>query len=239
MSVKKEPFSYSKKLLLILLSIVAVLLFLHFVLQYFNLVRYDEQYGPLYEITNRFDLDDEVSLPTWYTQVLFLFIAGLAYLSARLESKKATKIMWLIIASGGLIISIDEGSGFHEYVLQSVHNVFFRDQAPTALANAWLVVLPFILIGSFWLVYKMIKVMDSKTTIFFAVAIAVFIIGAVGVDQLESYVEKSSYINQGLLVGIEEGFEMIAACIVIYAISFNLEKNHRKKISNSIKELTL
>lgn len=213
-------------MLWILLVATAAIVAVHLTLQYLNFVVHYQQVGQLYELANRFDLDDESSVPTWFAQVLFFAISLSAGLAAYLQTHKPSRRLWGIIAILGLILSLDEVAGLHEFVLQSLHNVFFRDASPTGLANAWWIAAPFILLASGWLVWKMTRLLPRRTMALMAAGGAIFLTGAVAVDLLTSLAPRETFLNQGVLVAVEEGLELVGSVIVLYAAIDYLEKHH-------------
>ena len=64
----------SKRLLWILIGFLGFLVCAHLFLQHLNLHVYDEKNAQVFEISNRFDFDDESSIPTWLSQFLYLYI---------------------------------------------------------------------------------------------------------------------------------------------------------------------
>lgn len=229
--------THAGKLATWLTLIALALLALHFCLQGLNWLVYHQQNGSVYELTNRFDLDDEASVTTWFSQGLFLLLSFLALLAGYFDKNTKAKRLWWLIGLGALLASIDEVAGLHEFGLQTIHNLFFVDQAPTALANAWLMILPIILIIAGWLIREMLKTFSKNTVILFALAIGVFLTGAVGIDQITSLTERESFVHQGVLVGLEEALELVSVVVLIYAVAKHLEDNYETKIKKAIEVL--
>ncbi len=227
-SEKKRPFSI--RLLVVLSAITLGLLVLHFGLQYLNWVVFGQQQGQIYELANRFDVDDEVSVPTWYSQILLLFIGLAAFAAAYLSEKKAVARLWAVFGTIGVVYSIDEGSGLHEFVLQTLHVTFFEDASSTKSDNAWLIILPFVLLIAGWLVWSMIRYLPKRTMLLFVLAGFVFLTGAVGIDLLTSVTERESFLHQGILAGLEEALEIFGSIIALYAIVDYIEKIHATQV---------
>lgn len=228
---------FSKKLLKILLISVFSLLIIHFFLQALNWIVYYQQVGGAYELANRFDLDDEASAPTWFSQLIFFAIGIGAILAAYLEKSKYLKRLWMIIGLSGLIFSLDEVAGLHEFGLQTIHNAFFRNKPPSDSNNAWLIVLPFVLMAAAWLIIKTARLLPKRITILFAVSVIIFLVGAVAIDLVTSLVERESFLHQGILVGLEEAFELLGAVVFLYAIAVYLESEHRSVIQGSLVQI--
>lgn len=227
--------SFARRLLLILLATTFVLLGLHLLFQAVNLGVYHQQHGQFYELSNRFDFDDEASVPTWFAQFLYLLIAAAAGLAAYLQTGKQRRL-WTVISLSALLFSIDEIAGLHEYVLQTLHVIFFKDAAPGAFANAWLVIAPFLLALAAGFIYLMARSVPRRTLVFFAAATGTFLFGAVAVDIVASQVYRETFLNQGLVVGLEETFELLSLVIVAYAIADYTESEFGHNIRRAFRE---
>ncbi len=230
--------SLSKKLLVILFLGILLLSVIHVVLQYININVRNEEFGSFFELTNRFDFDDESSIPTWVSQFLFLLISASAILAAYLEKLKTKKVMWLLIAITALMGSIDEVATLHENILQFLHVLFFDESNATAFANAWVIIIPFVLTFALLFTIKAIKVLPKKTLQLLVIAMVIYITGAVFVDILTSSdTGLTGFKSQGLLVGLEELLELIGLSITLYAIVNYIEVNYSQKIIRAKKEL--
>jgi hypothetical protein len=222
--------SISKKVIYILFAIISVLTIIHLTLQYININILNEEFGPYYELTNRLDFDDESSIPTWFGQFLFIIIASLSGLIAILQNDKKARNIWVAISIIALIGSIDEVASIHENILQSIHLLFFDESASTFLANAWIVIVPFLLIGILLFIKKAIKTIPHRTLGLMLLSLIIFIIGSVFIDILTS-VEGTMgrFFAQGILVSIEEVLEMLGLSLFIFALVEYIEVNHKEK----------
>lgn len=225
------------RLLKTLLSVVLFAFFAHLLLQFLNLNVYHQQHGQIYELSNRFDLDDEASVATWISQALFLLLSILAAVCAYVQINKPARRFWGLIAITGLVLSIDEIAALHEYILQTIHVIFFQDASPSGFANAWLLVLPFIFALGSWIIWTAFRYVPKFTVLLFAVSGITFLLGAVGVDLVASIVEREGFLNQGLYVATEETLELIGVVLFIYASAHYLETNHSRAIGNVTRHL--
>ena len=233
--VTKTPFA--TRMLWVLVCFTLILTGVHLLFQYLNIVVFYQQVGQFYELSNRFDFDDESSVPTWFSQLLFLVIGASAFLAGYLQTNKPARRLWWMIAAVGLVFSLDEISGLHERVLQSIHVMFFQDASPTGLANAWLVVLPFVLVASAWLIWKMLHFLPRRTIFLFTLSGVVFLSGAIFVDMLASTAPRETYLNQGVYIAMEETLEFLGTVLGLYAIVSYLEAYHHGAISRAVKQL--
>ncbi len=228
---------YSKRILGILGGATLLIIIAHLVLQYLNLEVFYQQQGQIYELSNRFDLDDESSVPTWFSQFTMLGISVLALLTAYFQSDRGKQRLWGLIATIGLIMSIDEVATLHEYFLQTLHVLFFKDASSGLLANAWVVVAPFVLLIAGLIAWKMYIYLPKRTLLLFITAGVTFMTGAVVIDLITSVSPREMFLNQGIYVAIEESFELFANVLVIYTIADYLETNYYDAISGSLKKL--
>lgn len=232
--------NYNPKVLLRYLIItVAVFTVIHLTLQYININYLNEQPGNFHELSNRFDFDDEASIPTWFSQLLFLGLAFFAALIAYIERKKKQSYwVWVSVAVIATLGSIDEVSTVHESGLQGLHLIFFNENTPTILANAWIVILPAVLAFFLLFAYKANKVLPSRTLKLFILAVAIYLSGAVGVDILTSSLESLDlFIKQGVFVSIEEAMELLGLSLAIFATTDYLSTHYSRKVSTAVHQL--
>jgi hypothetical protein len=229
--------SISNKILYFLLAIGAVLFVTHLVLQYLNIVVHYQQVGGIYELSNRFDFDDESSVPTWFSQALFLSLALTAFLAAYLQTQKSKKFAWSVVSLVALVFSIDEVAALHEFALQLIHVQFFQDSSATGSDNAWLLVAPFLIAGFVWLLWVMLRSLPKRTVILFMVGGIMILAGAIFLDLAAVVGERESFITQGLIVSAEEILEILGGIILVYATIDYLERYHKKAITKSFKAL--
>lgn len=229
--------SFARKVLLSLLAVTAVLLLLHVVMQYINLEIYHEKQGQVFELSNRLDVDDEVSLPTWFSQFLLFAIGCSALLVAYMEKQKLHKRAWFVIGLFGVLLSIDEVASIHELVLQTAHLLYYGEVVPTAAVSAWWLLLPFIVIAGVLMLRWLYKVLPRWTWLLFFAGGTMSLIGAAGFEVIGNDFSKLSYIYQGTLAAIEEGFEMVGSIIVLYAVLKYIEDHHLEKIRGALKRL--
>jgi hypothetical protein len=235
--VGKPAKSYSFRLLRILVGAVLAILCAHLLLQYLNLVIFHEQNGQIFELSNRLDLDDETSVPTWFSQILFLAIGISALLAAYLQTNKASRRLWGFIAAVGLVFSMDEAASLHEFILQSIHLIFFQDSAPTIFKNAWWLIMPLILLAATGLFWQMIRLLPKRTLYIFWTGGIIFLIGTIVIDALTVAVPKDTFLSQGVMVGIEETLELLANIIILYAISDYIETRYYDELIKRLRRL--
>lgn len=199
-------------------------------------------------------VDDEASLPTWFSQTnLALLAAALAAVGLILRRRPAEPgstspdigrpLAWFVLATVALYLSIDEGAQLHE----RVNWVFDGTTAPTG-ALTWWWVIPFGLLvlavaaafSRFW--WRL----PVPTRNGLAIAAGLYVAGAIGMEMVGSEI-----INGGDGTGrfgggtgyaylaattVEESLEMLGVIIAIYTV---LELLRTTVLPNSSTKLEL
>jgi len=234
--LKNTPLS--KRLLIWSCVVVGVLGIIHLTLQYININILNQELGSFFELTNRFDFDDEASIPTWVSQFIFLLISLSAVLLIYLEKIKAKKTIWSIIAVISLLGSLDEVATLHENILQGLHLLFFDETAPTIIANAWLIIIPFVVAAGALFTYKAFALLPKRTLQLLMSAFVLYMSGAVLIDIVTSSDSfEAGFVSQGVLVAIEELLELIGLTITLYTLVDYTERKFSKKIIRAKREL--
>lgn len=217
------------------LAIVA-LVALHLLLQYLNLQVYNETSGRIFELSNRFDLDDESSVPTWFSQFLLLAVGIAAVVAAWLQTKKVLKWVWGGLAFIGVAMSVDEVSTLHEHSLQQLHVYVFDEAAPTITENAWLIALPFLLFFTFAAGFALYKFFPRRTSLLFILGGGMFLTGAVLVDAVSTDMFSQPFLLQGIAVAIEESLELVGSAVILYGAVDYIERFKSKELAKKIRE---
>ncbi len=184
------------------------------------------------DLAGRFGLDDELSVPTWFASAMALLLAGLAFVIARAQQPRQ-RLTWYILASVAVFISLDEVAALHELLLQGLHILFEFGEDQTLLANAWMIVLPFILVVLFCLIRAFRKTLPSKTFQCITIAFGVYLLGALVVEYLSIELDKTT-IAYGVSAALEETLEMLGLWLLIRAALLHIrdfEPNLRSKLS--------
>ncbi len=223
----------AKRVLILLLSVTFIFCALHVSLQFLTYGEKQNHSLTLFEISNRFDFDDENSIPTWFSQFLLLFLAGISATIAWLQSKKSPRFFWGIIATICLIGSIDEVATLHETALQFLHIAEFAEASSTSTQNAWLIAMPLILGITIAIFIWAIRVVPRRTILLCALATGTYLFGAVVVDILTISDANATFFTSGILVAIEESMELIGMSIGAYALLNYLENTYTMKLSGT------
>lgn len=227
----------ARKITLFLLAVIVVLISLHLIFQYLNFVVFNEKHGQVFEISNRLDVDDEVSVPTWFSQFILLGLGFCGWFLAWLEKDRLRRLLWKVVGVVGVLFSVDEVSSLHEFVLQSIHLLSFGEAAPTSRLNAWWIVLPFVVAVAIILGFIAIKRLPTKTWILMAIGGVVYLVGGGAIDLISNDFPKNSYLYQGVLTGIEEAMELIGVLGILHAMMLYIEQNYQSKLIQAKKVL--
>lgn len=203
---------------------------IHLVMQHLNLNVYHELNGQVYEISNRVDFDDEASVPTWLSQVILLAIGVSGFVLAFMHTLKSAKRVWFTVGAIGVMLSLDEVAAIHELALQLVHLTAFKTAAPTLFANAWILLLPFILIFGLILLWQVIKYTPKRTVAILMTGAIFILVGAIFIDILTNANNANTFYEKGILVGIEETLEMVGYSIVLYSLLNYIETSFGDRI---------
>lgn len=229
--------SLSLNVYALLLIIIGVLASLHLVMQYFDLTVYHQLNGQVFEISNRVDFDDEASIPTWISQAILLAIAASAFFAAFVQKISKAKQAWTSIGIVALLLSIDEVAALHELLLQTAHLILYQESRPTIYQNAWIVLLPIILIFGAFLASRIIKYVPKKTIILMVLGAGTLVFGAAVVDALTNADNVNTFAIKGVMVAVEESLEMIGSSTILYAILNYIETNYGGQIQAARQKL--
>lgn len=212
----------SKKILFILVGIMALLLVLHTI--FINLIHTDNQ--DYWQLVQLFDMDAESSLFTWYSSVILLFVPSLLVLYVWLlkhQAKEKYNSGWLIAGLTLLYLSIDDVATIHEKfsLINSLTGFqgLLNHISSTWLAWSWWVAyIPLaILVGV--LLWRWFWNLPKRTKIIIVIAIAVAALGQVGMEAVSSYVTNSTGHYVGLVWrGYQKFVGRLGLSIFLYAI---------------------
>jgi hypothetical protein len=228
--------TYPGKVLRTLVLTALVLFSVHVILKYVSIVMFEQKHGFLFELSNRFDVNDENSVPQWFSQIIFLLIGASAFLAARLQKVRSSRRLWLTIGIVGVVLSLDDVATLHEFILQSLHNTFFLDVSPTFLINAWWIFLPLVLVPAVFLAWWSWRVLPRRTVLLLVAGGVVFVAGKILMDSLANNV-TDLFLESGLVQGVEKLFQYTGSSIVLYAVLDYLSAHHSTKIKKALAQL--
>jgi hypothetical protein len=177
------------------LAVVLVILFiLHLILMTAEID------SPEYwELSQLFNMDNEMSIPTWYSTVILLFVPALLLFYIGLIKHQAGDKMpkyWFMVGGLFLFLSIDDGAMIHEKIstinrltgLQDVLNGF---NAELLSWSWWVIYLP-IGIALAVLLARWFWSLPNRTKLMVGGALLLVLIGQVAIEAYSSLVTNST-----------------------------------------------
>lgn len=179
--------------------------------------------APIERIHFWFDLDSEVSIPTWFSTIQ-LFMIGLIPLMVAYNTKMTpppSKKGLTIFGLGFIYLSMDEGSSIHERLTYEFYNnplvPYFH-----GTHGIWIVVYGAIgiivllfLFKDIWAVCKTFK----KEALIFIIGMIIFLAGTGGSETITFFfIDKTNPITYALEVCLEEFTEMVGASTLLLSV---------------------
>lgn len=215
--------------------VIAVTLIAHVVLQL--TLQWSGSTNPVFiDAVNRFNVDAELSVPTWLSSILALVAATLALIVGRAQKKSGSYITWILLASLLLYISIDEVSSLHELILQGLHISANFGESQTFTHNALLLVLPFIAVGAVGTAALLYKNLPRKTFLQLLAAFVVYALGALVIEYVSIETVRDTIAYKAALTTFEEMLELVGLALIIRAI-INHICTYEQKISKLLSGL--
>lgn len=163
-----------------------------------------------------FELNAEANVPTWFSAVQLAFAALIAWWCAGIHRRDDLGGVWSwrLVAAALLFVSADEVAQFHEQISYQVRTSLHTDGA---LRFAWVVpygagvVLLAVTLYGWW------RSLPRTTRVQLAAAVVAFVVGALGLELVESAYESVRGRDFGLraITVVEEAMEMFAVAAVV------------------------
>lgn len=216
-----------KKIFVSLFIFISLLFIAHLLTQYIIGQHNFDPSSVRYQLLWKFNLDEERSLGTWYSQIALFVAAALALTIGFIKKIRKEKWgLWWIVLGGVLIyLSIDESVSIHEMLMAPTQDILGIHSG--ILFNAWIIPVA-IVVALFGLIYFNFWLhLPKKTRILFFVAAVVYIGGAIGMEMIAANYYSTNwggYVPAGsnplliIIPGIEEFLEMFGVAIFIYAL---------------------
>jgi len=211
----------SKKVAIALFGLVAILAVLHLITQY--VIFFYSTGSFTTEILTRFDMNNEISIPTWFSQILLLLSAVIfAYIAyVKFSCKDKYRFHWLSLGFLFTYLSIDEGAELHETlgILDIANSLGLTS---TFFGFAWVLPAMLIVLVLGALFFRFWLQLPNRTKVLFVLAIGLFLSGALGIEMISAdylaQVQADGFTYNGVLVLFEEGLEMLGVVTLIYAL---------------------
>lgn len=164
-----------------------------------------------------FNLNAEISIPTWYSQFLLLLAAALLLVIT--VSAKSDRKYWLVLGLALLYASIDEGAAVHE--LATVPMREFMQITDGPLYYTWVIPFIVLILIACLVGIGFLRRLPSRTRWLFILSAIIYVGGAIGLEVVGGYIFASAG-ETGFLyaatTGLEEFLEMSGATLLIYAL---------------------
>lgn len=195
---------------------MALLVAIYVALQVFRL---RTGHDTLYGLTMFFDLDEEASLPTFFSICLLLFATGMLALIARGAKHRGDPLtrQWTGLALGFFLLALDEAASVHEKLSRPID--LLRGLVPVP-ASAWVVAGVLIVLGVFLTYSSFLRRLPTGTRRAFLLAGAVYVGGAIGceIPEGEHFIRHGRDLGYVLYVAGEEGLEMSGVILFLGAL---------------------
>lgn len=204
-----------------LLGLFAVLLTMHSAALF---VAYGLGYDVAMGFVPAFHMDWERNVPTYASTILLLSCGILAVLQPRLRAADArSALAWNAIAVAFVLLSADEAFRLHELVSDLVKSSLTSDWVPMF---AWVVPYGLALLILTGIFLPWFARLDRSSQVRFALAAALYIGGALGMELVSSFYfesldpdrEKFRTLTGGLLGTVEESLELIGVSVFLHAL---------------------
>ncbi|MFC7300423.1 hypothetical protein [Cognatiluteimonas weifangensis] len=213
------------------LALVAMLLVAgNIVLQLFRLHSNYEYFSGLALVRVLVDLDGENTFPALFSTALLLSASALLALIARLERHDGARdaAKWTLLAIGFLLMGMDESLALHEHLIAPLRALLGGRQLGI-FYFAWVIpgIVLVAVLGAYFMPF--LWRLPRGTAIAFALAAAIYVGGALGVELVEGWWrEGHGHRNAAyhLLVSLEEGMEMLGTILFIHALLRYLAGHH-------------
>lgn len=182
----------------------------------------------LFGLADKFNLNREANVPSWYSSSSILLAAGLLWLVARLHQRHQLPFArhWKALAAVFVLLSLDEAASFHEMMLIDI-------KGPRFFYFAWLMVgVPMLALLAV-AYFRFLFALPLRTRNLFLGAASIYIAGAAGMEMLDGWwasLHGSRNLTYGLLTTLEETLEMLGIAIFIYAILDYLRNLQHKSL---------
>lgn len=172
-----------------------------------------------------FDVGQEMSIPTWFSQILLWTGAILAFITGLVErDRDGPAHHWLFISLLMVYASMDEGAAIHELLIVPSRNVL--GTSGSWLHFAWVVPFSLIVLILIAILFRFWRGLPSDTRWLLALSAAIFVSGAIGLEiagaplAADERVESVAYL---LIYTVEEALEMVGASIFLFALLNHLQ----------------
>jgi hypothetical protein len=189
--------------------------------------RYVFDHGNLFGVVRLLYVDEEQSIPAYFSSLQLLLAAALLGGIARIKwrERAANAAHWTVLAAGFLYLSIDENCSIHEFLANRLTAV-----KPTGIFYfAWVVPAGIATVAVAFSFLPFLARLPADTRREFIIAGLLFVGGAIGVEMAGgNYAEEHGYRNLSYasLATLEESLEMFGIAVFVRALLRYIERTH-------------
>lgn len=188
-------------------------------------------------LRGRFDVDNEISIPTWFSQILLLLpaLVGLVLCRLSLRSKDGNALYWALFGGLFIFLSADEGAMLHEAFVTKFREWTVSDGTVGLGAHTWLIPVGLVFLLLLIPFVQFAKRLPKKLLTTLVAGLGVYVFGAIIYETigLVVFAPLGGFWYEGLNVAIEEGLEMFGVLIVLLGL-LNYLKTKLTSISITI-----
>jgi hypothetical protein len=170
---------------------------------------------------DRINLDEEISIPTWFQSTLLLLAGVLTALIALLSSRASRSYVrhWIVAAVALVLLAGDEMLAIHEMVIDPMRALL--DVGGGLFYFAWIVPGAVVAVAFAATYLRFLAHLPERIRKLFVVAGILYLTGALGLEALDgAYASSQGQDTLGymLLTDLEEIFEMAGQLVLVYAL---------------------
>ena len=177
------------------------------------------------QIRRLFNVDEERSVPTWFSSMQLLLAHALLLAVTFLKWRDGDRytLHWGFLALLFLMGSIDEAAGFHEFI-----SLAFKVDIFGSGGGSWVFFAAPVIVAIGFVYLRFLNDLPRQTAFLFCLAAAFLITGAMGLEMLDVATEVAG--NEGsighlLAATTEELLERLGVSIFIYALLIYLSNS--------------
>jgi len=180
----------------------------------------------------KFDVNGEVNIPTYFNTLILVILAGLAFViaSAKRSQKDRYRNEWLLMAMVFLFMSIDEAAVIHEkfnVLLKNMPNV------DGLFTYKWVIGGIFVVLVLALMFLRFFLQLDNRNKTFFFLSSAIYLTGALGSEMFSGRyqaIHGTKNFTYSAMTTFEESFEWFGITLMIFTLLKYIE-NYYSEIS--------
>ena len=169
-------------------------------------------------IHNRFNLDAEANIPTWFSTLLLFCVSLTSFILYNFRNKlkidTSMHTFWLVMSAAYCFLSLDEAARIHEVIDAILHIKWIYIYAP--LAGIFFMTCVYFLV----IINKDVNSKNLRNWIIGGLLI--YALGGLGGETYDYFVHSSS-----VEVVFEEGLEFLGTIMVLIGSLQELERRHK------------